>query len=548
MSERIPSPFAIESILPEGNRRFLQIRKSFLHLTQGSAIRAGILECALFRMGLLMVDLDLEERQERHAILSSGSPEKAELWAPTSNAELQRRMGGLASTTAIADGIKWLSDQGLLSFKRGVGEDATRHVTLHAGEIEHRLRTSATFGPDSLKWEKDHRTQIELPGGRNPRIYEGLVDAIAAASNSAGPDVARASVLLDQMLMKSRIRLEAEEDIMTEWSASKAATVCGWADRRTWKPAIALLRHSGLLIVGPEMRKRVSFEPNLGYLNQVTESLSSPDLASEVIVRFTPTHRTDHANPRYGSRQPTERIAPIHNSESANGELLKEGILFDHLFEKRGGGEPEVAGSPVPLPAISREYREKNFKATSVPGNLYNAYLGDLDPQAVSSSSTMRSAADGLWSGSVPAIAIFESGERARATAAALLGHWVDRKVRPIRPVWFEVPRDSQLVIDGDWDSPARKELMEDLEQVTPLVIENITSVLHPKASAALAGAIQRRRHQAPIIFVGVPRDSDSFPTAFDPLLASLIVDLVNYEPINSPRLRAVNDELEETG
>ena len=99
-SDQAPA-YSIDSILPQGRRRFLQLREPFMLLTNKSIARTGVLEIALFELGrVLRADQngelrDLEWREEQFAILTGPEPESCDLWAPLSDKLLDRRLMGL---------------------------------------------------------------------------------------------------------------------------------------------------------------------------------------------------------------------------------------------------------------------------------------------------------------------------------------------------------------------------------------------------------------------------------------------------------------------
>lgn len=505
--------YSIDSILPPGRRRFLQLREPFMLLTNKSVARTGVLECALFELGRkLRADengelRDLEWREQQFAILTGPDPESSDLWAPLTDRLLERRLMGLVKDRATTRrAVNWLEDRGYV-FRRRMGASRNDRMVLpNIRKINYdqrdlpeysgrKFKPIVTGSPDQM---------IEIPEGvfLTP-LYEGLVEAVRDASGLDGMDVCRSALLLQRILHRAKIRHESGEDVAASWSVRAIHSTFGWGRKENWSGALKTLISSGLVL----SRDGNLVEPNLHRIHAVCGTVCPIPLNGAIVD----SQWGDSGRPQGQPWTGVEANVDAPRGDGGQAALLKgtEGFsesLSEFVAEIEFSGDFNpgeiLAGHPV------QQYRERravNFAIAKLKdewSSLSFDKIAEADPVQAAA---LLELAEKMPTGERPAIAFPNNSDLSRALIAVCLGHWIDTH---IGEGFRWVKTDEFAAVAGGDFGDERTELLTWLETPTsPLVIENVDAARrHPHARDSMLTAIKQHRDELmPVVFLGLP-------------------------------------------
>lgn len=514
------SPYAIENILPRGDRRFLQLREPFLLLVSNSPVRAAILECAHFELARqLRSDAsgnkrDLEWREEQYTLLTGADPRDCDLWAPFQNELLVSRLCGMASeASTIAGALKWLEDAGLI-FRRRMGRNRNdRMVLLNVKQIQrdqrdlpnfsgHRFKPAVSGSPDQLIEEP--METIFTP------LYEGLVTVVSKASSKSGISTCRAALVLQRVLKRAELRERAGEPIPAPWSVRDIQSTFGWGSKDTWNAAMNQLIHSGLTLETKAVRRTLTLEPNLIRIL----ALLNGDLQA---VSPSIVHIRDSGDPEEGQSYSRTGTGVVqnkdeHNPQQGRRSFLKGSECFsESLTEFLSEREPVEGFKPrAILDSHSIAFFEVRRK-TQFVGFPFKAGWDTLSFEDIAEANEEAAAAAlllgrQLRSGERQAIAFPRNTDRAKAFVAVFCGYFIDTHVAEKPITWVDV-EEAVGIIGGEFNKRRTAYLERLMSAESPIVIEGIVNSLrHEQVRDCLCEAMKAHSENSmPIIFLGLP-------------------------------------------
>lgn len=200
------------------------------------------------------------------------------------------------------------------------------------------------------------------------------------------------------------------------------------------------------------------------------------------------------------SDPPRAPIDPAESSDGTRREVLEEPSSSPRgavegspgsplMSDKEIGRDQERVGEP-------HSARDPRMMKLGVPGALTAAKLADLDERA-------RQLVEEVVEGQISGVQI--SGGEAQKLAAVLLAELVERRKARGRPVWFQLPAVG-LVIEDKLDSPARRELVQNLRGIGPLVLVGLEEARGRQQLTLLEAAIDTRVADDAIVIVAETR------------------------------------------
>jgi len=549
-ASRASSAYAIESILPADDRRFLQLREPFMVLVGNSPVRAGILECAHFELARKLRSdeagqkRDLEWREDQYALLTGADPRGCDLWAPFQNELIVSRLCGMATEqSTIAGALKWLEDAGFIFRKRMGRNRNDRMILLNIKQIQrdqrdhpkfsgHRFKPAVSGSPDQLIEEP--METIFTP------LYEGLVTVVAKASSKEGLATCRAALLLHRILRRAELRDQAGEAVAAPWSVRDVQSTFGWGSKDSWLAAMNQLIHSGLILEKESVRRTLSLEPNLPkILTMVDGPVQS---VSPLIVQ-----NEDSDTPQQGQTYSTTGTVILqsrdgHSPEQGQGSVLKGSEFFsesltEYLAELNAAGDFNPSKILEDHSDHIFEVRRKTqFVGLPFENGWESLTFGRLAQTDEELAAAALQLAQELGRGERSAIAFPRATRKAKAIIAVILGYWIDDHVTGTAPAeWITIDGTWFEMYNADFKKPeeqplanARRDMDRRLEATNnALIIENIAgSRQHAQIITKLKSAITGRADNLmPVIYVGLPDSvSDLSPKLDDGGLTPIVV------------------------
>lgn len=519
------SPYSIDQILPEGRRRYLKVRETFVHLTE-NPVRAGVLEVALFELGRALRGPGYERhpvewREEQTRILRGPRPQDCQLWAPLSNELLVNRFYGFASEPTLKRAVSWLEKKGYLFRRRMGGSRNDRVVLVNVKQLE--------FDQGNLEQFADVKFNPAIAGRPEAVIaepaeayfaslYEGLVDVVTRASGAEGARACRAAFVLRLILAFAEMKDLAGEPILRTWSTRTLDASFPWGSRETWGKALDHLCDCGLV---NRVKRSPAFlyEPNLPRIL----ALCGESFPVEVIGSNPATHEvksgqsSDQIEPPIGSDSATSEIKPGQEPVLKGTEIVSEiptEIRTDLLGEK----ERKFERSSVSLPPLDEKAESQGYwylkRSGSVPQHLLDFKLADLAAvNPVKAMALVELSEELLGDGQRGSVGkrecvVLGDGYRQSAVLAAMmLRHHNDFAKVPVQPLWLSFPlTDSTVGLDfedqGFKDFVAKVNSSNDV-----LVIHGIHRSTRDQSLKYVRDAISHRAHVSKIILADVGDD-----------------------------------------
>lgn len=509
-------PYSIESILPPGRRRFLQLREPFLLLTGMSPTRAAVLECSLFELSRVMTAnsdgelRSLEWREEQFAILTGPDPESCDLWAPVSNELILDRLMGIArDESTIRRAFADLEKRGYVFRRRLGGYRNDRLVLPNIRKINYDQRDLAAYAGRKFKsvvtGSPDQLIEVPEKVVFTP-LYEGLKEIAEYATGLGGMDLVRCALVLQRILHRAKLRFQEGEEVPARWTVRGMLSTFGWGRRDNWKSAMNTLIASKL-VINHERTPEFVLEPNLPLIH----ALSGTDCPLEPKEANVPTppgesnHTTGQKDP-YQWADVTGAPGKKRNTGLLKGSEVFPESLTEYLSEREPAADfvpSEILGAHSVEPF--RERRDAHFAFVDVKPEWSSLTFDKLAEADEKQAAALLELANKMPTGERPAICFRNNTDLSRALVSVVLGHWIDEHVGTgFR--WVNVD-DYVKTIAAEFSESRSREIARVEKPTGPLVIENVAQARkHEQARDSLSAAIKEHREALmPIIFLGLP-------------------------------------------
>ena len=260
VSQPVESVFSINSLLGEGNTRFLLLRPTFMALSGNSVAKSAVLEAALFELRRRLklapggAKRDLDWRIEQHELLTGSDPSSCDLWAPFQDQFITDRLALLSiGESTVYGALRSLEDENYIFRRRKGGRHNDRMILLNTKQIERDLHDHPSFPKKEMKPVVTGQPDALIPEPRNPiftPIYEGLVRVVqqTKAKTSRGVKPWRAAMVLQRVLWIAELRDLDGEDVPALWSVRDLHQTFGWGTIGSWGAALNFLVDKHLLI------------------------------------------------------------------------------------------------------------------------------------------------------------------------------------------------------------------------------------------------------------------------------------------------------------
>lgn len=545
MTEQTRSDYAIENLLPAGERRFLKIRDEFMRITGNRVVDSCVLEILLFETVRLLGQLGPEEKAREYTLHYRQTQPLTEsaLWVELPNTRVVERLCGWTdSKRTIQRAVTQLEETGFIEAPPSEGRKvgSKRRVILNVAAVQEAINAAGYSeaewgGPGSVEAIKGTTSLLAFPDAKYHALFPTFVKAIGIPSQEGGNTLAKMSLVLLEALFVADQRVSQGRGPEMKWSARDLHRAMRFGEPATWLNILQLLGASRLLIRRPEQEHdgaRV-YEPNLELIRasiEVAVEANDIDDFAQGSNPNTPSATSEHLKGQIRTGQETDPNAT--GDKSASGAVIPE--LLPKPSESMGGRDAAPVIEPValqlPVSSLPRISQSDSIwtsgslvRATGIPADLQGIDLAQLGlrPDVVEACSEL----DG-----VPII--LSSGYRTGKTvlAAAIMWAFMEKVERrsstPGR--WINLEEITPDLRHQDFNSDAYKKAVERLMNHStkgPIVLDGVDEAENKKLLGLMKDTVQKFVNSESQVIITTHLPKSELTAAFGPKMGSRLQD-----------------------